>query len=61
MVNNGYTVTEIDKAVEKAAAMVSKFSEGATNPATVQFLVELYLGSLDNAKDDNSRAMSASN
>jgi hypothetical protein len=55
---NGYTVAQIDKALERAQAALSKLPEGAVNPATAQMLMELYLGALD---ADTPRAKSASN
>lgn len=55
---NSYTVEQIDKAVERAQDMISRFPEGLVNPATVQMLIELYLGALD---ADQPKAKSASN
>ncbi len=62
MASTAYTTAEIDRAVARTKHALSQFPEGSITGATTQFLLELYLGSLDNAKEarDDEKAMSAS-
>lgn len=53
---NSYTVAQIDAAVAHVKYAISQLPEGVAGPATMQFLLELYLGSLDNTKEDNTQA-----
>lgn len=57
---NSFTVAEIDRAVDRTESALAKLPGGAANAATIALLMELYLGSVDNAKEDNSQAKSAS-
>ena len=40
---------------------VSRLPEGSVPEASIHLLMELYLGSVDNSKEDNQQAKSASN
>lgn len=58
---NSFTVAEINRAWDRTMNATSRLPEGAVPAATIQLLMELYLGSVDNAKEDNQQAKTASN
>jgi hypothetical protein len=58
---NSYTVAEINRAWERTMTAASKLPDGLISPATIHLLMELFLGSVDNSKEDNQQAMSARN
>ena len=44
---NGYTIAEIDTAIDRTSKALTKLPEGVANPAVAQTLIEMYLGASD--------------
>jgi len=58
---NNFTIAEINRAWNLTMNAVSRLPEGSVLEASIHLLMELYLGSVDNSKEDNQQAKSASN